>query len=150
MGLRMTCILLCVSHKVTGLVPEKRSGDTWSRLRHYTCRHELVGETELVIALPFTLVTVLIYRETQLSARFELLTALFVGGAVVIVGDSILLNFILSGVVLDWLASSQNQQKGNRASKRSSRFGKSALSITWSMVASASILGVPVPGPRAG
>jgi hypothetical protein len=61
----------------------------------------LVSETELVIALPFTLATGLIYRETQLSARFELLTALFVGGAVVIVGDFILLNFILSGVVLD-------------------------------------------------
>ena len=61
----------------------------------------VVGWINFVFALPFTLVTTLIYRKMRLSARFELLTALFVGGAGVIVGDLILLNFILSRVVLD-------------------------------------------------
>ena len=61
----------------------------------------VVGCINFVFALPLTLVTALIYRKTQLSARFELLTLLFVGGAGAIVGDLILLNFILSRVVLD-------------------------------------------------
>lgn len=61
----------------------------------------VVGCINFVFALPFTLVTALIYRKMQLSARFELLTALFIGGAGVIIGDLILLNFILSRVVLD-------------------------------------------------
>src|SRR5829696_3610166 len=61
----------------------------------------VVGCINFVFALPFTLVTALIYRKTQLSARFELLTLVLVGGAGVIVGDLILLNFLLSRVVLD-------------------------------------------------
>ena len=61
----------------------------------------VAGGINFVFALPFTLVTALIYRKMQRSARFEFLTALFVGGAGVIVGDLILLNFILSRVVLD-------------------------------------------------
>jgi hypothetical protein len=61
----------------------------------------VVGCINFVFALPFALVTALIYRKTQLSARFELLTLVLVGGAGVIVGDLILLNFLLSRVVLD-------------------------------------------------
>jgi hypothetical protein len=61
----------------------------------------VAGCINFVIALPFILVTVLIYRKTQLSARFELLTALLVGGAVVIVGDLILSNLVLARVLLD-------------------------------------------------
>ena len=61
----------------------------------------VVGCINFVFALPFALVTALIYRKTQLAARFELLTLVLVGGAGVIVGDLILLNFLLSRVVLD-------------------------------------------------
>jgi hypothetical protein len=59
-----------------------------------------VGCINFVFALPFTLVTALICRKTQLSARFELLTLILVGGTGVIVGDLILLNFIFSRVLL--------------------------------------------------
>ena len=61
----------------------------------------VVGCINFVFALPFALVTALIYRKTQLSARFEVLQLVLVGGAGVIVGDLILLNFLLSRVVLD-------------------------------------------------
>jgi hypothetical protein len=49
----------------------------------------------LIIALPFAVVTVLIYRKTQLPLRFELLTSLLVSGVSVIVVFVILLWFIL-------------------------------------------------------
>jgi len=59
-----------------------------------------VGCINFVFALPFTLVAALIYRKTQLSARFELLTLILVGGAGVIVVDIILVNFIFSRVLI--------------------------------------------------
>jgi hypothetical protein len=61
----------------------------------------VVGCINFVFALPFTLVAALVYRKTQLSPRFELLTLILAGGACVIVGGLILLNFLLSRVVLD-------------------------------------------------
>jgi len=60
----------------------------------------VVGSINFVFALPLTLVTALIYRKTQLSARFELLMLILVGGAGVLVGDIISVNFIFSRVVL--------------------------------------------------